>query len=164
MRLYETLQFLHIKTRAVFVGKFSMAVNGGIRKLFQKCLNESPERIFLCRSAGVLRPTSGVESPNVADADGVGIVALAVGSDHFEWATGVDAAVTIDDVVVANHLEAPLPMPAVDVRHGIVLSLGSGGTVDDELGDLSHNQNLIFSTQNAQNTQNRMMQIQKVAL
>ena len=71
----------------------------------------------------------------------------------------MDAAVTIDDIVVANHLEASLPMPAVDVGNGIVLALGSGGTVDDEFGDLSHSQNLIFSTQNTQNTQNRMMQM-----
>ena len=115
-----------------------MAVDSSIRKLFPECLNESSEGIFLLRGAGVLRPTSGVESPNVADADGVGIVAFAVGSDYFEWATGVDAAVTIDDIVVANHLEAPLPVPAVYVGNGIVLALGSGGTVDDDLGDLSH--------------------------
>lgn len=68
----------------------------------------------------------------------------------------MDATVTIDDIVVANHLEASLPVPAVDVGNGIVLALGSGRTVDDEFGDLSHIQNLIFSTQN---TQNRMMQM-----
>lgn len=119
---------------------------------FTKCL-------FLLRGAGVLRAALGAEPPDVADADGVGIVTLAVSSDHFEWATGVDAAVTIDDIVVANHLEAPGLVPAVDVGYGIVLALGSGGTVDDELGDFSHNQNLIFSTQNTQNTQNRMMQM-----
>ena len=108
-----------------------MAVNGSIRKLFPKCLNESPEGIFLCRGAGVLREVVGGETPDIADADGVGIVALAVSSDHFEWATGVDAAVTIDDVMVANHLETPGFVPAVDVGNGIVLALGSGGTVDD---------------------------------
>ena len=138
------LQFLfHIKARAVFIGEFAMAVDSSIWELFPKCLNERPERIFLCRSAGVLRPTVGGEAPNVADADGVGVVAFTVCSDHFEWATGVDAAITIDDIVVANHLEAPGFVPAVDIRHGKVLALGSGRTVDDELGDLSHRKNFL---------------------
>ena len=107
-------------------------------------IDEFAKSLFLCRGAGVFRPTVGVESPDVADADGVGIVAFAVGSDHFDWATGVDAAVTIDDIVVANHLETPGFVPAVDVGNGIVLALGSGGTVDDEFGDLSHKKNFFI--------------------
>ena len=154
------LQFLfHIEARAIFIGKLPMAVDSSIWELLPECLNKSPEGIFLLRGAGVLRPTVGGEAPNVADADGVGVVAFTVCSDHFEWATGVDAAVTIDDVVISNHLETPLPMPAVDVGYGIVLTLGSGRTVDDDFTNLSHSQNLIFSTQNTQNTQNRMMQM-----
>lgn len=120
-----------------------MSVNSGVRVLPSEGLDECPERVFLCRGAGVIRATVGGEAPDVADADGVGVVALAVGSDHLGRAALLDGPVKPDDVMVANHLEAPVFVPAVDVGSGEVLALGSGGTVDDEFGDLSHRKNFL---------------------
>ena len=138
------LQFLfQLEARAVFIGKFPVSVDGSVWVLPPEGLNESPEGVFLCRGAGVLREVVGGETPDIADADGVGVVAGAVGSDHLGRAALLDGSVKPDDVVVANHLEAPGLVPAVDVGSGEVLALGSGGTVDDEFGDLSHKKNFL---------------------
>lgn len=67
----------------------------------------------------------------------------AVSSDHFGRAALFDGPVKTDDVMVANHLKSPLPVPAVDVGSTEVLALGSGGTVDDDFGDFSHSQNFL---------------------
>lgn len=120
-----------------------MAVDSGAWVLPSKGLNECPEGIFLCRGAGVLRAAVGGEASDVADADGVGVVAGAVGSDHLGRAALLDGPVKPDDVMVANHLEAPVFVPAVDVGSGEVLALGGGGTVDDEFSDLSHRKNFL---------------------
>lgn len=138
-----------------------MPVNSGIRKLLLQALDKAPEDIPLNLSSGILGLAIFVKPPNIADADGVGIVTLAVGSGHFKRTTLFDGSVKPDDIVVANHLEAPGFVPAVDVGSGEVLALGSGGTVEDDFGDLSHSQNLILITQNTQNTQKRMMQMIK---
>ena len=115
-----------------------MPVNCGIRKLLLQALDKAPEDIPLNLSSGILGLAIFVKPPNIADTDRMGIVTLAVGTGHFKRAALFDGTVKADDIVVANHLEASGFVPAVDVRHGIVLALGSGGTMDDEFGDLSH--------------------------
>lgn len=52
--------------------------------------------------AGVGRDAVGIEAALVADAYGVGVVVLGVGSYHRLWTTGVDLAVAGDVVVVAD--------------------------------------------------------------
>ena len=120
-----------------------MSVDGSVWVLPAEGLNECPEGVFLCRGAGVFRAAVGGEAPDVADADGVGVVAGAVGSDHLGRAALLDGPVKPDDIVVANHLEAPGLVPAVDVGSGEVLALRSGRTVDDDFGDLSHKMNFL---------------------
>ena len=46
--------------------------------------------------------SADVQPTLVADADGVGIVVQAVGTDHIFRAAGLDLSVTTDDVVVAD--------------------------------------------------------------
>ena len=89
----KVLQLFHVKARAVLIGKFSVSVNSGIRVLPSGGLHECPEGVFLCRGAGVLRAAAGGEAPDVADADGVGVVAGAVGSDHLGRAALFDSPV-----------------------------------------------------------------------
>ena len=139
----KVLQIFHVKARTILVGEFAMSVNSGVWVLPSEGLDESPEGVFLCRSAGVFRAAAGGEAPDVADADGVGVVAGAVGSDHLGRAALLDGPVKPDDIVVANHLEAPGLVPAVDVGSGEVLALGGGRTVDDEFSDLSHRKNFF---------------------
>ena len=53
-------------------------------------------------------------------------------------ATLVDAAVTVDDVMVAAAVPSACLMPAVDVGNGVVLAVGGGGAMDDDEGNGTH--------------------------
>ena len=50
----------------------------------------------------------------------------------------MDAAVKVDDVVIADGGEAALAVPAVDVGDGERLAFRGGGTMDDDVSDFSH--------------------------
>ena len=78
------------------------------------------------------------KSTDVADADAVGVMSLAVCADEFERTAFVDCAVEVDDVVVAYLGEATLTMPAVDVSDGEGLAFGCGGAMDDYQIYFSH--------------------------
>lgn len=93
--------------------------------------------LFWCASV-LGRLVVGGESTDVADADAVGVVSLAVCADQLYRATFVYRAVEVDDVVIANLGEATLTMPAVDVSDGEGLALRSGGAMDDDSVNLSH--------------------------
>ena len=60
--------------------------------------------------------TADVEPALVADADRVGVVVLAVGTDHPFRSSGLDRSVTTDHVVVADtEVESPLAVPRIDL-------------------------------------------------
>ena len=57
-----------------------------------------------------------VEPALVADADRVGVVVLAVGTNHPFRSSGLDRSVTTDDVVVADaEVESPFAVPRIDL-------------------------------------------------
>ena len=120
-------------------GELVVAVDGGLREVFPELMQEGSEGVALLGGAGVLggAPVFGKAS-DVADAYAVGIVTLAMGSCLVEGAADVDAAIAIDDVVIAYLAETSGAMPAVDVGNGVVTSFGGGTAMDDDLGDLSH--------------------------
>lgn len=120
-------------------GELVVAVDGGLRVVFPELMQEGSEGVALLGGAGVLggAPVLGKAS-DVADAYAVGIVTLAMGSCFVEGAADVDAAIAIDDVVIAYLAETSGAMPAVDVGNGVVTSFGGGTAMDDDLGDLSH--------------------------
>lgn len=105
---------LYFKARACFVGELIMPVYSCLWILLLKAFDVTPEYILLNLAS------------DVADADGVGVVSGAVGSDHLEGTALFDGAVESDDEVVAYHLEASLPVPTVDVLHGEVLAFDCG--------------------------------------
>ena len=78
------------------------------------------------------------KTTDIADADAVGVVPLAVCASQLYRATFVDSAVEVDDVVVTDLGEATLTMPAVDVSDGERLAFGCGGAMDDDGVNLSH--------------------------
>lgn len=75
---------------------------------------------------------------DVADAYGVLVVVLTVSTDLFLWASFVDAAIAVDDVVIADAFPASGFVPAVNVLDGVVLVFGRGGAVDDDESYLAH--------------------------
>ena len=80
----------------------------------------------------------GIETADIGDADAVGVVAWAMGTDLFDGTTGVGAAVGVDDIVIADVVPAEALMVVTDALHGAVGIGTSGGAVDDDFGDLSH--------------------------
>ena len=80
----------------------------------------------------------GCESADVTHANGIGIVSDAMCSNRCDWATCVDAAVKVDDVVVADLGETALAVPTVNVGDGEGLAFGRGGTMDYYRIDFSH--------------------------
>ena len=89
-----------------------------IWKLSFQGFQQSEQGLALLGRTGVMRSSRCVEATDVADTDGVGVVTLAVGTCLGERTTLVDAAVQIDDVVVADAGEAAGTVPPVDVGNG----------------------------------------------
>ena len=63
---------------------------------------------------------------------------LAVRSNRSDWTSCVDAAVKVDNKVIADGGESALAVPTVDIGDGERLAFGGGGTVDYYCGDFSH--------------------------
>jgi hypothetical protein len=102
-------------------------------------LQERGECGDLRGGAGVLRNLRLAlgETADVADAERARVVPLDVGSWLVVGTALLDRAIELDDVVVADLLEAALAVPAVDVGCVKVLALAGGRTVNDNEVDAS---------------------------
>lgn len=88
--------------------------------------------------AGVGIAAFGVHSADVADADGVVVVVPDVGSGIFLVTSLVDAAVLVDDPVVADHGPVLGAVAPVDVVDGPCLVGPRAAAVHDEVQYLFH--------------------------
>ncbi len=95
-------------------------------------VDERHQGRFLEERARVTGASLLVQSPFVADADGVGIVPLAVRTHLRQRASRPDGPIHGDVEVVADAVESPLAVPAVDILHRYTLSRQGGTAVDDE--------------------------------
>lgn len=116
-----------------------MTHDQGLRELSVKLFEQLAHRGLLGLGAGVGRATFGVQAAFVADADGVAVVVLAMGTDHIVRATVFDGAVAANHLVVAATFPAVGAMPAVDVLNRALLPRTHCGAVDDDKCDNSHN-------------------------
>ena len=83
--------------------------------------------------------TADIKPALVADANGVGIVVQTVRPDQKLGPARLHLSVAADDVVVADaELEAPLPVPCVDLSGGALLVRAHGRTVYYYQCDCSH--------------------------
>ena len=116
-----------------------MAVYACFRELLLEMLNQRAHCLSLLGRTGVLGCASVFgKSANVADAYAVGVVSSTMGSSLAYRATCMDAAIAIDDIMVAYLAKASGAMPTVDVGYGIVLAFDGGRTMDDDFCYLSH--------------------------
>ena len=115
-----------------------MSVDGGDVILFHKVLHQLEQGETLERGAGVGRATVGIETADIGDADALGVMAGAVGADFLDGTAGVDAAVGVDDIVVADVAPAEALMVAADALDGAVGIGTGGGAMENDFGDLSH--------------------------
>lgn len=80
----------------------------------------------------------GIESADIGDANALGVVAGAMGTDLFDRTASVDAAIGVDDIVIADVVPAEAHMVAADALHGAVGIGAGGGAMDDDFGDWAH--------------------------
>ena len=88
--------------------------------------------------AGVGGVAVSIKASDIGDADALGVVARAVGTDLLDGTARADAAVGIDDIVIADVVPSEAFMVATDALHGAVGIGAGGGAVDDDFGDCSH--------------------------
>ena len=115
-----------------------MAVDRGTREALPQFTDQRQQRCLLGGGAGVLGPAVTVKPADIADADGMGIVALAVGTGLLEGSALVDRPVEVNHVVVADVRELALQMPLADLLYGDLLPFPRCGAVDNDLIDASH--------------------------
>lgn len=132
---------LDIEAGAGFGGVFVVAVDGGDVVLFHQVLHQLEQGEVLERGTGVGRASVGIKAADIDDADALGVVARTMGTDLLNGAARVDAAVRIDDIMIADVVPAETLMVATDALHSAVGIGSGGGAVDDYFGDCSHGAN-----------------------
>ena len=86
--------------------EFAVADDLSIRVICLQRAEQREEREFLGRCPGVGSTALFVETPFIADANGVGIVMAGMGSDHLLGTTEVQLSVAGNVVVIAAALPA----------------------------------------------------------
>ena len=93
-----------------------MPDNQGAGVTLVQFFEQSPHGSLLSSRARIAGLTADVETALVADADRMGVVVQAVGTDHPFRTTWLNRSVTTDHVVVADtEVETSLTMPRVDL-------------------------------------------------
>ena len=102
-------------------------------------LDQEQQRLLLLRSPGVLALTIPGQSADVADSDGIAVVAGDVRTDLGQRTAKLDIPVCLHDEMISYLAESPALVPDIDVAGGIILPLDGGRTVDDDVSDLARN-------------------------
>lgn len=129
---------LDIEAGAGFGGVFVVAVDGGDVVLFHQVLHQLEQGEVLERGTGVGRASVGIKAADIGDANAVGIMAFGVCAGLLDGSALVDAAVGVDDVMIANVTPAEGTVVAADAFHGADCIGARGGAMDDDFGDCSH--------------------------
>ena len=120
------------------VGEVAVADNLGLRVRPLEILQQEPEGSLLFGSTGVVVAPFVVDASDIADADGMLVVVAHVGSGILFVTALVDAAILVDDPVVANHGPVLGFVTAVDVFDSPFSAGSCGRAVDDDVQDLLH--------------------------
>lgn len=102
-------------------------------------VHQLPQSSLLLRSACVLGRFSVLgHTTNIADANAVGIMPQAMGASYVLSTSLVDAAVTIDDIVITDVGKLACQVPTTNIVHREIFAFGSGTAVYDDFGDFTH--------------------------
>lgn len=106
--------------------------------LFHQVLHQLNQSKALERGAGVGGATVGIEAADISDANALGVVTWAMGTDLFDGTASVDAAVRVHDIMIAYVVPSEALVVVADALHGAV-GIGAGsGAMDYDFGDCSH--------------------------
>ena len=130
-----------IEAGALFLdpGKVAVTEDLGIGIIDLQAAEQGDERMLLSRSAGIVGLAVGIEASLVTDADGVGIVATGMGTNHFLGTALVDLSVLGDVIMVAGCLEASGLVTGDEGFQGKVLGDFRCGCMDDDKIYSAHN-------------------------
>ena len=129
---------LDVEAGAGTVGILIMAVDGGDGVFFLEVFYQLEEGEALGFGAGVGGMSVGIEAADISDANALGVVTWAMGTDLFDGTASVDAAIGVDDIMIADVAPAEALMVVTDALHGTV-GIGTGsGAMDDDFGDWAH--------------------------
>ena len=129
---------LDVETGTGTVGKLVVAVDGGDGVFFRQVADELKESEMLGFGAGVGGMPVGIEATDIGNANALGVVTWAMGTDLFDGTASVDAAIRVDDIVIADVVPAE---GTVVFPYGFHRTDGigaRGGAMDDDFGDCSH--------------------------
>ena len=120
------------------VGEVAVAHDLGLGVRPLEILQQKPEGCLLFGSTGVVVAPLVVNATDIAYADGMLVVVAHVGSGILFVTALVDAAILVDDPVVANHGPVLGFVTAVDVFDGPFSASPCSRAVDDDVQDLFH--------------------------
>ncbi len=79
-----------------------------------------------------------IKAADIGDADALGVMARAMGTDLFDGTARADAAIIIDDIMIADVVPAEGTVVSPYGFHRTDGIGARGGAVDDDFGDCSH--------------------------
>ena len=129
---------LDVEAGAGAVGILIMAVDRGDVVLFHQVLHQLNQSKALERGAGVSRATVGIKAADISDADAVGVVAFCMCAGMFDRTASVDAAIGVDDIMIADVVPTEGTVVSPYGFHRTDGIGARGGAVDDDFGDCSH--------------------------
>ena len=106
--------------------------------LFHQVLHQMEEGETLGFGAGVGGAAVGIEAADISDANALGVVTWAMGTDLFDGTASVDAAVRVHDIMIAYVVPSE---GTVVFPYGFHRTDGigaRGGAMDDDFGDWAH--------------------------
>ena len=115
-----------------------MAHDEGLRIALHQAAQQAAHGALLGAGAGVLGLTVHVEATFVTDADGVVVMAGAVGANLRFGPARLDGAVAQHDVVIAYAFPAAGAVPAVNLLGGGALVGPHAAAMDNEEGNGTH--------------------------
>lgn len=127
-----------VEAGAGTVGEFVVAVDGGDIVFLHQVSDELEEGEALGFGAGVGRATVGIKAADIGDADAVGVVAFGMCAGLLYRSASMDAAIGVDDVMIADVTPAEGTVVAADALHSADSVGACGGAVDDDFSDCSH--------------------------
>lgn len=119
-------------------GEVAMTKDAGIGVVDLQGAKQRHEGALLGRGTGVGGLAIGIEASLIADADGMGIVATGMGTNHLLGAALVQLAVLGDVIMVARSLKAPTLVAGLEVLGGKVLGDFGGRAMDNNQVYSSH--------------------------
>ena len=124
-------------------GEVAVSHDDGGGELSGEALEEGAHALALGFGAGVAGVAGSIEASFIADADGVLVVALAMGAYLPEGTALMDLTVAGDVVMIADVFPTALEVVGFALAEGVALRGLRAAAVQDDEGDGTHGEKLI---------------------